>query len=937
MNSIKPKTVVGVTPKRNILKRVVAGCGLLLLLPSAQAQFTWPVYEPFGEYTNNTPLGVTNATTGSAASPWWGSIGNGVSTSNPQVFDYAALSYPALVADTNSTPKGAISSSVTGSHDAAAPFTSHAGTIYASFLINNINNQGTTIDRMFFSLNTGTSASSGFGMSAYLTTDYRLKIRKNPSGNPSGAFSGPTPVLTTNATHLVVMRYKTNSIAGAPDSVDLWLDPTPFGDAASIPPPTLSTTNGANVSAFKLLVVPSRGTGLYTYYMDEIRLGDTWASVTPLATNAPGPLFTLTGGGTGCPGDTFPLTLSGSVAINDYLLYTNAVYAGVTLTGTGSALDFGAQTTVGYYSALASNTTTTAVGWMSNSPSIYIRQPVNLLGQSPSVITATNNRAQFSVSCTGDELSYHWFKDGNLLVDDSHITGSSTPTLVVSPAGTADIGGYSCVITNPCGSSATSTAATLTLDGVDDLVWAGNSFLNIWDVGNANYPYFLDTNSSPAVFNGGDNVKFDDSGNATVIVILTNILTPTRLTVDASRYYNFAGGGTIAGAGMLVKNGTGRLTISNSVVNTYSGGTIISNGAVHLRVSLSNLGTGPVTLAGGTLETEETQTLPNNIFVTANSALQINKSGASAMTISGALNGNSGTTLNITNFNLGINLVNRLSLSGVFTNNSAIVLSTYTNTMLELAPANNSGVQIYNGAISSIGQYTTGQFNKVGTGAVYLNAANTYNGPTTNAAGLLAGSGSITGPLVVGTNGTQGAGSANAIGTFTVNSNILLNGKVFIRVDKSLAQSNDMISATGTITNGGTGTITVTNIGGTALAAGDSFRIFSGAVSNGAALLVTDGNISVWTNKLAIDGTIQVVSIIPGYSTNISYTVSGNTLTISWPATHSGWILQSQTNSLAVGLTPNQWFDIPGTASGTSMGVNVNPANPTVFYRLRHP
>src|SRR2546427_349875 len=141
------KTVVCRKSKIKLFYSLVAGC-LFLLLPGARAQFTWPVYEPFGEYpTNGTLLGVTNATTGSAASPFWGSIGNGATTSNPQVFDYAALSYLALVSDANSTPKGIISASVTGSHDAAAPFTGQTNrTIYASFLINNINNQGTTID-----------------------------------------------------------------------------------------------------------------------------------------------------------------------------------------------------------------------------------------------------------------------------------------------------------------------------------------------------------------------------------------------------------------------------------------------------------------------------------------------------------------------------------------------------------------------------------------------------------------------------------------------------------------------------------------------------------------------------------------------------------------------------------------------------------------------
>jgi hypothetical protein len=37
-----------------------------------------------------------------------------------------------------------------------------------------------------------------------------------------------------------------------------------------------------------------------------------------------------------------------------------------------------------------------------------------------------------------------------------------------------------------------------------------------------------------------------------------------------------------------------------------------------------------------------------------------------------------------------------------------------------------------------------------------------------------------------------------------------------------------------------------------------------------------------------------------------------------------------------VGLNTN-WLDVAGTASVTSTNMAINPANPTVFFRLRHP
>jgi 4-phytase/acid phosphatase len=67
--------------------------------------------------------------------------------------------------------------------------------------------------------------------------------------------------------------------------------------------------------------------------------------------------------------------------------------------------------------------------------------------------------------------------------------------------------------------------------------------------------------------------------------------------------------------------------------------------------------------------------------------------------------------------------------------------------------------------------------------------------------------------------------------------------------------------------------------------------------------------------------------------TNITASVSSNTLTIAWPADHVGWILQAQTNGLSAG----QWFDLPGSSDGNAVAIPINPANPAVFYRLRQP
>ena len=60
---------------------------------------------------------------------------------------------------------------------------------------------------------------------------------------------------------------------------------------------------------------------------------------------------------------------------------------------------------------------------------------------------------------------------------------------------------------------------------------------------------------------------------------------------------------------------------------------------------------------------------------------------------------------------------------------------------------------------------------------------------------------------------------------------------------------------------------------------------------------------------------------------------SGNSLTFSW--TDTSYNLQSQTNSAATGLSNTGWFDYPDTSNPAI--ITIDPANPTVFYRLNKP
>jgi hypothetical protein len=66
----------------------------------------------------------------------------------------------------------------------------------------------------------------------------------------------------------------------------------------------------------------------------------------------------------------------------------------------------------------------------------------------------------------------------------------------------------------------------------------------------------------------------------------------------------------------------------------------------------------------------------------------------------------------------------------------------------------------------------------------------------------------------------------------------------------------------------------------------------------------------------------------------LTSSVSGNQLTLSWPADRIGWSLQAQTNGLGAGLSTN-WVTI-GYEDTNTATIPINPANPTVFFRLQY-
>jgi fibronectin-binding autotransporter adhesin len=199
----------------------------------------------------------------------------------------------------------------------------------------------------------------------------------------------------------------------------------------------------------------------------------------------------------------------------------------------------------------------------------------------------------------------------------------------------------------------------------------------------------------------------------------------------------------------------------------------------------------------------------------------------------------------------------------------------------------------------------------------------------------LGGAGSVHGNLTVESAATVAPGDpyGDVTQTLTVQSpgNVVHGGTCLMQIDGT--GSDKLVAAT----NNFGGTLTVT-IAGANPVGGTVYDLFDG-VLNGTFTTInlpTVPGISWDTTQLYVTGTITAVSTVNTTPADIAVAVNGNQMTLSWPADRTGWTLQAQTNALATGLS-GAWHDLPGSDTVNQVTVTIDPANPTVFYRLIYP
>jgi fibronectin-binding autotransporter adhesin len=381
---------------------------------------------------------------------------------------------------------------------------------------------------------------------------------------------------------------------------------------------------------------------------------------------------------------------------------------------------------------------------------------------------------------------------------------------------------------------------------------------------------------------------------------------------------------SLAGSSGLNKSGPGTWVLTGT--NAQGGGTTISGGVLQVGAGggSGTLGSANIT-NNAALVFNRTGSLSVGGVISGTGSVTNNGSGTVVLAADNTWSG--GTTINAGTLQIGNGIIGsagKLNANGAVINNSALLFSS-------------SGTFTLNGVLSGTGSFT------IGSGTVILNATNTYTGPTvvngatlivnggnvstvTITSGTLGGTGTLSGPVTLGSSATVAPGaSAGSIGTLTFSNSVNIGGNLFIEVDKSLVQSNDFVVIGGTLTNSGTGTVSVKNLGPN-LVPGDKLTLFSGPVPNGAALNVTGSGV-VWTNNLAVDGSISVVGFLPAPTLNFA-PVSNNRIQLTWTGPFK---LQTQTNSLGVGFSGN-WTDVGSAFNNITLFIDTTTG--VVLFRL---
>jgi len=514
-------------------------------------------------------------------------------------------------------------------------------------------------------------------------------------------------------------------------------------------------------------------------------------------------------------------------------------------------------------------------------------------------------------------------------------------------------------------SNATYTLTSGGLDGASSLRLKNNAMLIIDTPDTGTGPTLIDSSSTLQLDNG------DTAGS----------LGSGALTNNGALLFNAGGseayGYPIYGTGSITNNSSsGTITLGNNVIanylvqagngvlllqgsNTLTGGLVISGGTVWAR-SLGALGNAPLTVSGGELQlifsldfVAPSMNLAGGMLHGANGFSIFE--GAVTMTADTQINVDTGSQLALNNpvgisgsgYNLTLgNGGGTLLLNGTNNTWSSVTIGFGT---LQIGNGGSAGslgggtvTDIANLSLDVAGNLTvtnpilgSGNLTQMGTGtATFTGDLSGLSGNVTVASGTLGGTTTIGAPVEVLPGATLAAGTPSAIGTLTINNSLTLGGNVSVKVNKSLAQSNDVVAVFGSLANTNAGIIAVNNLG-PALKAGDSFVLFNQSVPGGNTLAVLGGG-AVWANHLAVDGSISVLSTNVPRPKFTSVVASGaSTVVFGGNNGYPGatYAVLSTTNLVSPTWTAVATGSFDGTGA-FSVTNAVTASQPQVYYRL---
>ena len=594
----------------------------------------------------------------------------------------------------------------------------------------------------------------------------------------------------------------------------------------------------------------------------------------------------------------------------------------------------------------------------------------------PTSIFANPGNGQVNVGwrAAGGATSYNLKRS---TVNGNYVTVTNVTGTSVVNTGLVNGTTYYFVVsaTNSFGESSNSISVNATpgTSYATNYFWTG-AVNGTWDTITANWQ----TNGVAAVFQDGCAVVFDDSalGNTTVSLAATR--TPASVTVNNFSQTYTISGSAMAGAGSLNKSGSGTLTLSGA--NTFSGGVAHSGGTLTVG-NAGALGTGVLTLNGGTLNNNGGYTLTNDIMI-AGSGSAIQLGSASDLTLSGGIAGNGSLSLggdgngqsiflsgpntmaggtvsvqnNLTCVRFGAASAGNSNLDWVFNNTSAnretldfangtIAFGSISGAgvIQGNVPGNNAmNVTVLVGGNNHSTTFTgvlhdnkwgTGpvSLTKVGSGTLTLTGVNDYSGTTTVSNGELVVANGLVGKGNFLVTGGATLGVTNLASGSAQISNLSVAAGAALEFQNIGSTSTPLILA-GNVTLGGNSTVIIT--GGSGLVAGASYPLVGYAGTFGGSLTNLQLQMPYgWRGTLVNSGnqiSLANVAVVSTTPPQLSLGLGNGGLQFSWPQTNTGWRLLMNTN-----LASTNWVDVPG-ANITNL-LLVSPAEDSVFFRLIYP